>query len=259
MVQAARLTCMIVLAAAVVVAALLGWLLAAAPRVSVGTSPQKLRRLADVVPETWTRLNHKIIFFGHQSVGRNILRGLQDLQAGHPSVNLRIVETKDARQIEGPALAHGSVGRNHDPESKIAEFRSLLEGGLGEKVDIAFFKFCYVDIEKTSDPDALLAAYAQAMDGLKTRFPRVTFVHVTVPLGAPQRSLKEGVKRLLGRPSVLDHNLVRALQPAFARAVFRKGAAVRSGPVRDFGAGRATAFQSPEWTRSTRSGTFVYG
>jgi hypothetical protein len=196
--------------AVALVGAIVLWFLATSLRVRTGTSPQKVRRLANVGPEAWTRLNNKTIFFGHQSVGYNIIRGLQDLQASHKLLNLKIVETKDAQKIEGPVLAHGTVGRNRSPESKIAEFKDLLEGGLGEKVNIAFLKFCYVDITRNSDPEALLAAYSKAMDALKSRFPRVAFVHVTVPLCAPEKGLKEGIKRLLGRSPELDDNLVRA-------------------------------------------------
>lgn len=192
------------------VAVIVFWLLANSLWVRTGTSPQKLRRLADVPSEAWTRLQGKTIFFGHQSVGHNIIRGLQELETNRESQHLNIVETKDSNKIAGPMLAHALVGKNRDPESKIAEFRELLEGGLGERVDIAFFKFCYVDVEKTSNPDALVAAYSKAMDALKSRFPHVTFVHVTVPLCTPERSLREGIKRLLDRSSVLRHNQARA-------------------------------------------------
>ena len=111
------------------------------------------------------------------------------------------------------SLTH-ALGRNFDPESKIAEFRSLMEGGLGEKVDIAFFKLCFVDIGLNSDPQKVLDVYCDAMDALKSRFPEVVFVHVTVPLcgrpGSPKGILKATVKRVIGRPPVLDENLVRA-------------------------------------------------
>jgi hypothetical protein len=197
------------LAVLAVVAAFVLWWLATSLPVRTATSPQKLRRLADVPPEAWTRLNSKTIFFGHQSVGRNILGGLQDLQANSKSLHLSIVETKDANKIEGPVLAHAAVGRNRDPESKIAEFKELMEGGLGNKVDIAFLKLCYVDVTRDSNPDEILAAYSKAIGALKSRFPRVVFVHVTVPLCAPEKGLKERIKRLLGRSPVLDDNQVR--------------------------------------------------
>jgi len=67
---------------------------------------------------------------------------------------------------------------------------------------------------QTSDPNAIFATYCEAMDSLKSRFPDVTFVHVTVPLCGPPKkfkgALKATVKRVIGGPPVLDENLVRA-------------------------------------------------
>jgi hypothetical protein len=198
------------LVAVALVAAVVLWFFATSLGVRTGTSPQKLRRLADVPADAWTRLQGKTIFFGHQSVGYNIVRGLQELEASHKSPHLNVVETKDANKMTGPMLAHAPVGKNRDPESKITEFKALLEGGLREKADIAFFKLCYVDITRDSNPEAILAAYGKAVDALKSRFPRVALVHVTVPLCAPEKGEKEGIKRLLGLSPVLDDNLVRA-------------------------------------------------
>lgn len=193
-------------------------------RVHKGTNPHAVRRLAHTPLEAWVRLNERTIFFGHKSVGYNIIDGIRDIVASHESLSLNIVEMKDADQIEGPMLAHAQVGRNFNPESKITEFKMLMEGGLAEKVDVAFFKFCFVDIGSTSNPDAILAAYCEAMNTLKSRYPQVVFVHVTVPLcGPPKKAkgiLKASIKRLIGRPAVLDDNLVRARYNALLRERF---------------------------------------
>jgi hypothetical protein len=157
-------------------------------------------------------------------VGNNIVDGIRDIVASYESLSLNIVETKDVDQIECPMLAHAQVGRNLDPESKIAEFKMLMEGGLAEKVDIAFFKFCYVDIGSTSNPDAIVAKYCKAMNKLKSCYPQVVFVHVTVPLCGPPKKLKgilkSSIKRLIGRPSILDDNLVRVRYNALLRERF---------------------------------------
>ena len=116
-------------------------------------SPHVIRRLADIPVEAWDRLGQKRIFFGHQSVGYNIIEGIQDLVAGNESVSLNVVESKDAKTIANPMFVHAKVGRNRSPESKIAEFKELMENGFGDKVDVAFFIFCYVDIEKASNPE----------------------------------------------------------------------------------------------------------
>lgn len=176
-------------------------------------SSQPLRRLTDLPAKALGRLNEKTMFFGHQSVGHNIIDGVRDLVADHKSLNLCIVETKEAGGIDDAVFAHAPVGCNREPGSKLAEFCEILENGLGDKVDVAFLKFCYVDVRSDSDPVALLDAYVKIVEALKARFPNVAFVHLTVPLRSPSNTvkgiLKVNFKRVLGRTTVLDDNYVR--------------------------------------------------
>lgn len=177
-------------------------------------SDQVLARMADISPGAWERLNNKKIFFGRHSVGRDIIQGIRDVMTTHPYLRLRIVNTNDVEQFGDAILAHAGVGRNFDPMSKIVEFESLMDSGLGEKVDIAFFKLCFVDIASASDPNSVLAAYCEAMTRLRRRYPKTVFVHVTVPLEGPPGTakgvLKASVKRGIGRPSLLADNHMRA-------------------------------------------------
>jgi hypothetical protein len=186
-----------------------------------------VRHLREVPAEAWTRLGQRTMFFGHQSVGRNIMDGIRDLVAESAAVNVHIVETKDAGQLTDAVFACAPIGRNWEPESKLAEFRRVLEDGLGDKVDVAFLKFCYVDVRSDSDPVALLDAYVRMMEALNARFPNVTFVHLTVPLRAPPDSvkgiLKVNLKRVLGRATVLDDNGVRACYNDLLRERFSAG------------------------------------
>ena len=90
------------------------------------------------------------IFFGHQSVGKNILDGINDISEGVNN-KINIVESRIADDNSEAAFFHADVGKNKDPFSKIADFRELVENGIGGKVDVAFFKFCYVDFDQTTD------------------------------------------------------------------------------------------------------------
>jgi len=202
------------LIAAVLVTVVGALIMGTSLRVSKGPSGQSARRLADVSADAWTLLSEKTAFFGHQSVGHNMVEGIRDVIDAQGIPRLVIKETTAADSVDGGMLVHARVGRNRDPRSKIAEFRRIMEEGLGEKVDIAFFKFCYVDIVSDSDPKAILDVYCDTMDALKARFPSVLFLHVTVPLRAPSDTakgvLKTHIKRILGRSSVLDDNRVRA-------------------------------------------------
>lgn len=141
------------------------------------------------------------IFFGHQSVGGNILEGVQRLGASSPGAALKVVEVKSPTEPVAPGtLAHAMVGENLKPESKIADFERLMDGGLAKSTDVAFFKFCYIDINGSTDARALFEKYRATMEALKARHPYTTFVHVTAPLTTVQRGAKAWVKELLGRP-----------------------------------------------------------
>ena len=183
------------------------------PRIDESTGNLIVRSLADMPAEDLRQLGETRLFFGHQSVGSNILDGVQDLMASHEGLQLEIRAAEKPLQPAGTGLVHAAVGRNREPLSKIAGFQEYLEGGLGEQVDIACLKFCYVDITNGTDPNALLMAYSEAIEALKSRFPDVRFMHFTVPLCAPSLTtkgvLRTKVKRLLRRATVLDDNAVR--------------------------------------------------
>ncbi len=137
------------------------------------------------------------VFFGHKSVGWNILDSLRALGQAEPSLALDIMESKDTADITVPRLIHYSVGANGNPISKIDDFAAALDSGLGEKLDIALFKFCYVDFDSGSDIDAVFKHYQATMDGLKQRYPDIVFIHSTVPLVAKDVSLAQRLKNLL--------------------------------------------------------------
>ncbi len=116
--------------------------------------------------------------FGHQSVGANLMNGLAALGRGR----LNIVEGATPQKCKGPVFAHFRVGQNGDPLSKIRDFASVMNAGMGECIDVAFFKLCYVDITALTDVDDLFDAYRNVMDSLVQAYPAVTFLHVTAPL-----------------------------------------------------------------------------
>ncbi|BBO88550.1 hypothetical protein [Desulfosarcina ovata] len=78
--------------------------------------------MKDIPDASWEKLSQKKIYFGHQSVGYNIIDGIKDLMKENPKIKLNIVETKDVNGIKGGFLAHSTVGKNTDPKSKIDDF-----------------------------------------------------------------------------------------------------------------------------------------
>lgn len=155
--------------------------------------------IKDVPESTWQSLAQKRIYFGHQSVGFNILDGIKDVMRENPQIKLNIVETTDPAALDFPVLAHSRVGKNMDPKSKCDAFADSLGKGLGNKADIAFFKFCYVDAMAETNVDKVFDDYKATMAQLKTKYPQVKFVHMTVPVTTLQTGWKAVVKKILGR------------------------------------------------------------
>jgi hypothetical protein len=177
-----------------------------------GTTDQKSYQV--IVPQhTWARVSAIRTFFAHQSVGGNLLAGVRDLQDRHGVATLPIVDIGKSAVPDGPVLAHLYVGQNGDPMSKIRGFRQALGSGLGESIDVAALKFCFWDIQKDTDVERVFEAYAQTIADMQTRFPRITFVHVTVPLFERDSDWRAGVRRLLSMdvPRTLDNAKRNAL------------------------------------------------
>lgn len=146
--------------------------------------------LADDVEKVASRR----VFFGHQSVGANVLEGVRDL-AGERLV-LRVGRTSDL--FATPGLVHTLIGKNEAPRSKLADFEATLDA-LDGRAEIAFFKFCYIDFDANTDADQLFAEYLATFERLRAKYPQVTFVHVTVPLTVVPRGAKAWLKKTLTR------------------------------------------------------------
>lgn len=126
----------------------------------------------------WEGLAQKRVCFGHQSVGADLMKGLSALDG----CCLDIVKSHDPEIYRRPVFAHFHVGENRDPQSKCRAFAQVIDNGVGAQVDIALFKFCYVDITAKTDVDELFQTYQGIMNSLSHRYPKVAFFHVTVPL-----------------------------------------------------------------------------
>jgi hypothetical protein len=190
------------------------------------TNEIKLPSIDDVPREYWAKLAEKKIFFGHQSVGYNIIDGITDIINERDYIKLNVIEAREPAVFDKPVFAHSQVGMNTDPFSKIKCFGEIMDAGVGSKVDIAFFKFCYIDIMRDSDPQKIFNGYRAAMEELKNRYPETKFMHITVPIrSVPQgvkRNLKQSVKLLIGRPGVLDDNMMRQCYNKFLRDAYSK-------------------------------------
>lgn len=157
-------------------------------------------KISSVPVEKWRRLAAKKIYFGHQSVGDNIVQGLREILVDHPEIGLNVPEKPQLTIPAVPMFMHAYVGQNEHPDSKNADFADTVANKLGGKVDMAFYKYCFVDVDRTSDVPKLFGQYRETMRQLAAKDPQVLFVHFTLPLMTVQTGWKARVKELLGRP-----------------------------------------------------------
>ena len=161
--------------------------------------------IKDVPASAWGKLSQKKIYFGHQSVGFNIMDGVRDLMKEYPVIKLNIVETSDASDFKVGLFAHSRVGKNVDPKSKIEEFVSFMDKGVGKKADAAGLKFCYVDIKAETDGNGILSIYNNSVELLKKKYPDMSVIHFTVPLRANRTTWKTRIKKIIGKKKIWEY------------------------------------------------------
>jgi hypothetical protein len=143
------------------------------------------------------------VFFGHQSVGMNVLDAVPGVYANHGVSAPPIEQGRTEPGANGGFIAHQFIGENGKPLLKLEDFDRTIRGGMGRQVDVALMKFCFVDITTSTDVDALFARYRDTMAALERDFPNVTFIYMTVPLTIqPQRSLISKLKTFVGAGGV---------------------------------------------------------
>lgn len=175
-----------------------------------------------ITAEDLTTVAHARVFFGHQSVGMNMLNAVPGIYADH-GVSAPPIEQRSAEAASnGGFIAHQFIGENTKPLLKIEDFNRTMRDGMGRRVDIALMKFCSLDITSSTDVDAIFARYRDTMAALERDFPSVTFIHVTVPLSTEPNllsRLKTLVKKLLGRsdPFRQEDNVARERLNALIR------------------------------------------
>lgn len=139
------------------------------------------------------------VFFGHQSVGANIVDGVRELM--EPSATCPVVGVADIPPGVESFLAHCLIGRNGDPASKTQAFTDIVSSGAGAAIDLALHKYCYADIDANTDARTVFARYRDAMRALAVRRPSVLLGHMTVPLVRVRTGPRAWAQQVLGRTS----------------------------------------------------------
>jgi hypothetical protein len=167
-----------------------------------------LPKLSDITDAQWATLASRQIFFGHQSVGNNIMQGVTEVLAENPRIRLNVMESRELGNAQ-PAFRHALVGRNDFPIEKFDDFAALASTGFGDEGGVAMLKLCYIDIHTHTNAEDLFAQYRRRIDSLKARNPSLTVVHFTSPLTTIENW--KGVLRakLTGDNTQRDRNVVR--------------------------------------------------
>ena len=141
---------------------------------------EKMAAVTQISPEEWQALAQKRVAFGHQSVGQNILDGMQFL-ASQAGASLPIVKSRSP--VASGGINHFFVGQNEKPLSKLADFASALESDAAQGTDIALVKFCYLDFNGDSNAKEIADQYIATLDRLGQKFPNTLF-HAFLPIYA---------------------------------------------------------------------------
>lgn len=201
-----------------------------------------IKKATDIPDSTWKNLETKSIYFGHQSVGYNIVDGLTKILEENKSVSLNVVEIEDNDQKESPAFYHFSNGINKDPKSKIQSFKKFITNRK-DTLDFAFYKFCYVDIHSNTDINEVFDFYVKSMDALHKEHPDIKLIHFTCPV----RVIETGPKAFLKK--ILKKNI--GVQDNIARGEFNK-------LLLDYYGDKQFVFDLAKWESTRLDGSRVY-
>jgi len=162
--------------------------------------------IEEVPKSVWKKLNEKRIVFGHQSVGENIIEGLNRIIKENGSIQIEVLETNHFNNLKPGTLAHFRIGENGDPLSKITQFEKMAHDRFGDKVDFAFFKLCYVDITTETDLTTTAVKYVDTLNSIATAFPQTQFIFFTCPLTETKITWKTKLKKILGVGTLWEFN-----------------------------------------------------
>ncbi|HWE42562.1 MAG TPA: hypothetical protein VG432_08650 [Gemmatimonadaceae bacterium] len=149
------------------------------------------------------------VYYGHQSIGRNILDGVRVLGSATGSPPVKVIASRQLGDAQAPALVEFTIGENGDPDSKTRDFAAVLATSRSTVPGTALFEYCFLDVTPATDIDRMFAAHREAVRAMKVRHPELTFVHVTVPLTVDEPAPRRFVKGILGKPTSRDANRKR--------------------------------------------------
>lgn len=164
---------------------------------------------------TYNAALSKRTVFGHQSVGWQVLQGVEMWadELGAPDPTFPDYEG-GGLPGSGGFLGHFYCGTNGNSFTKTAEFLSHLLNGLASQVDIVVLKFCYADLRSGSGytPQQMFDDYKAWVDAVESQFPQLTVIYATtaIVMGENSDGANNGLRQTY-------NNLVRAEYGASGR------------------------------------------
>lgn len=170
---------------------------------------KNINSLKNISSYKWELLGNKNLFFGHQSVGNNIIDGLNTIVTTNEDISITILETDSFNSDSQGIFAHYKVGNNSDPQSKIDSFLDVLKSNSDKNVDIAFLKLCFVDIKADTDVSELFSYYQSKISEIRSRVPDLTIVHFTVPITKLRVTWKTKLKEAFGKKNIWEYDHIK--------------------------------------------------
>ncbi|RPI64142.1 MAG: hypothetical protein EHM48_01320 [Planctomycetaceae bacterium] len=123
-------------------------------------------------------------YFAHASVGTNMMTGLASLASQNPS-RYKLVGVAD----DGTPPTTTTKGKVYEYargnpawQTKVDNFKTYINNGWANKVDVVLNKFCYIDPAVTLQYYAISNVNSSAMSQLEAAYPNTRFVYMTIPL-----------------------------------------------------------------------------
>jgi hypothetical protein len=168
----------------------------------------------------WTPIATRTVYFGHQSVGNDVLAGVRSWN-DELALGVRLVQTRDPASVAGPALVHFLAGQNGDFASKNAALLRFLDGRARADNPIVLLKYCYVDVHSGTDVRSQFDEYLDTAGTIAVDHPDAVLVHTTIPITSTvEGPLKARAKRFLGRNTLRAAAVRRHRYNALVRAEF---------------------------------------
>ena len=155
---------------------------------------------SDITTDDLAKVSRTRVFFGHQSVGMNVLAASpasMRRMAGMASPTIE--QDGTAAGQDGGFVDHAFIGREREAPAQDPGLRredALGHRPAGRRGDDEALLCRHHEPARTSS--ALFATYRKTVAALEQDFPKVTFVHVTVPLMTEQGLLSKLKSRLTG-------------------------------------------------------------